>query len=251
MPNKSLGQHWLFDEPSLRAVADAGQVEAGDTVIEIGPGLGTLSEELLSRGATVTAVEFDSMLAADLQKKFSTEDISIVNEDILQFDFSKFKNFKVVGNIPYYLTSKLIRNLLELKNQPTAIGLLIQKEVAQRIVAEPGKMSILSVAAQFYADCSLGPEVPAGLFTPPPKVDSQIVQLIPQPTRDDIDNKQFFRVVKAGFGERRKKLVNSLSGGLHMPKDHIATIIESLGWGPNVRAQELSVDDWCSLAEKL
>ena len=153
-PNKSLGQHWLFDKTTLVSICDSAELEADDVVLEVGPGHGTLTTQLVKRVSRVIAVEFDEALAKKLARAVESEKLEVNHADILEFDLSKLpKNYKVVANIPYYLTSNLIRRLLESKNPPATIVLLIQKEVAERIVARPGKMSIRSVATQYYTDC--------------------------------------------------------------------------------------------------
>jgi 16S rRNA (adenine1518-N6/adenine1519-N6)-dimethyltransferase len=154
----------------------------------------------------------------------------------------------VVANIPYYLTSNLIRVLSESINPPAEVALLVQKEVAERVAAKPGDMSVLSVTAQFYWEVTLGQVVPARLFTPPPKVDSQILILKRRPKPlFEVDTKGLFRLVKAGFNNRRKTLLNSLSGGLQKPKDEISTMLESAGIKPTARPQELSLEQWYEL----
>jgi 16S rRNA (adenine1518-N6/adenine1519-N6)-dimethyltransferase len=157
--------------------------------------------------------------------------------------------YKVVANIPYYLTSNLIRVLSESSNPPSTAVLLIQKEVAERVCAVPGQMSILSVTAQYFWQVSVGPIVPAELFTPPPKVDSQvlILEYRPQPLFADVDTKQFFRLVKAGFSQKRKTLVNALSGGLSISKDHAKELLDKADIVRNTRAQALSLDEWHAL----
>lgn len=251
IPNKSLGQHWLTDPDALQAIARVASIDKDDVVLEVGPGLGTLTEVLVRQAKKVVAVEFDKDLAEALQKSFKADNLEVINADILDFDLSSLpKNYKVVANIPYYLTSHLIRNLLEADNKPSIMALLVQKEVAQRIVAGSGNMSILSVASQFYAECSVGIEIAAELFDPPPKVDSQVV-ILKTMIHPQVDKKLFFRIVKAGFGEKRKKLVNSLAGGLQLDKKKVQKIIKELGFESNVRAQELSVEDWVSIYEVL
>jgi len=256
-PKKSLGQHWLHDEATLDAIVDAADVHAGDPVLEIGPGLGTLTRRLLARGAQVTAVEFDESLARNLQKTFAEDiaarELTVVHEDILRFDLTQLPlGYKVVANIPYYLTSNLIRVLTESINPFGTAALLIQKEVAQRAAAKPGQMSLLSVSAQFYCDVSLGPVVPAELFTPPPKVDSQVLVLkyLTEPRfGNSLDTKAFFRVVRAGFSQKRKTLENALSGGLQIPKDQAHQLLEAAGIQANQRAQALSLDSWYELSK--
>lgn len=244
---KELGQHWLHDASILDAIVRAGEVSAGDKVLEIGPGLGTLTDILVSHGAETLALEFDQDLISKLQKKYkNTSQVKIQYGDIRTFDFRTIDApYKVVANIPYYLTSHLIRSMSESVNPPQKAVLLIQKEVAQRLCAQPGQMSILAVTAQFYFDCQLAIEVPARYFTPPPKVDSQVVVLNYRETKlFDVDEKLFFRIVKAGFSEKRKTLRNSLSGGLQKEKTDIEDLLARSQIEPSKRAQELSLDDW-------
>jgi 16S rRNA (adenine1518-N6/adenine1519-N6)-dimethyltransferase len=249
-PKKSLGQHWLNDLPSLEAMCEAASVGAEDTVLEIGPGLGALTELLVKRAKTVVAVEFDSKLAALLSIRVKNPNLKVVQQDILRFDFTSLPPaYKLAANIPYYLTSNLIRVISETPNPPTKAALLIQKEVARRVAAEPGSMSLLSVTAQFYWQVSLGREVPAELFTPPPKVDSQILILErrPQPLFDDVDSKAFFNLVKAGFSQRRKTLLNSLSAGLRLEKSIVKEICDKTKIDPTRRPQTLSLEEWHNL----
>lgn len=253
LPKKSLGQHWLHDQATLASIADCADVRADDTVLEVGPGLGTLTRELLGRGASVTAVEVDEKLAQNLLRVVPLDsDLTVVQEDILQFDLTSLQpGYKVVANIPYYLTSNLIRVLSESPNPFNTAAVLIQKEVAERVAAKPGRMSLLSVSAQFYSEVALGPLVPAVLFTPPPKVDSQVLVLKyrTKPLFPGIDTKQFFRLVRAGFSQKRKTLQNSLSGGLAISKKEAKEMCEAAGISPTQRAQALSLDDWHSLYE--
>lgn len=247
---KSLGQHWLNDEGALNAVCDAADLHSGETVLEIGPGKGDLTAKLLEAGAEVVAVEVDASLEANLRQKFSSLPFTLNMLSIMEFDLSKMpKGYKVVANIPYYLTSHLLRMLLETQHNPVTIVLLVQKEVAQRIAAMPGQMSMLSISAQFYCTVELGQVIPAKLFTPVPKVDSQIIKLTPRdkPLFPDVDNKGFFRIVKAGFSQRRKKLLNSLSAGLGISKDQASQLLTRASIKPDVRSQELSLDDWHKL----
>jgi 16S rRNA (adenine1518-N6/adenine1519-N6)-dimethyltransferase len=245
--NKSLGQHWLTDFNSLLAMCDAVAVQDGDTVLEIGPGLGTLTELLVERADKVIAVEFDKKLAAELPRRVPESNLEVVSQDILSFDLTTLPaNYKLVANIPYYLTSNLIRVLSESSNAPTSAAILIQKEVAERVAAKPGDMSLLSVTAQYYWEASLGMLMPARLFTPPPKVDSQILVLNrrPAPLFPDVDPKQFFRLVKAGFSNRRKTLSNSLSAGLQLSKPQTLELLSAAGVKPTARPQELSLSEW-------
>lgn len=249
-PKKSLGQHWLHDRDVLQAMCDAGEVSKEDTVVEIGPGLGTLTELLVEQAKQVTAVEYDKELFVALRKSMVKSNLNIVNDDCLKFDYSKMpKSYKVVANIPYYLTSNLLRVLSESPNPPSVIALLIQKEVAERVAAAPGEMSILSVTTQYYYRPSLDMIVPAALFTPPPKVDSQIIKLVLRdtPLFPDLDVARYFRLVKAGFAQRRKKLRSSLAAGLHIDKTEVEQMLMKAGVDPNARPQELSLEQWHAL----
>lgn len=249
-PKKELGQHWLYDEASLQAMCDLAEVGSNDTVLEIGPGLGTLTKKLVTRAKHVVAVEFDNVLAAGLAKEVPARNLTVVHSDILRFDLTQLPtDYKVIANIPYYLTSNLVRVLSESTNPPASVTLLIQKEVAERIAAAPGDMSLLSVTAQLYFEPSLGPVVPAELFTPPPKIDSQIIHLSrrPQSLLAGQDSRVFIRTVKAGFSNRRKTLLNSLSAGLHLSKDEITALLHEADINPQQRPQSLSIDDWLRL----
>jgi 16S rRNA (adenine1518-N6/adenine1519-N6)-dimethyltransferase len=258
-PKKSLGQHWLYDDAILEAICDSATVSAADTVLEVGPGLGTLTRKLLARGANVMAVEFDHDLALSLRQHLEEEksvdqallqNLAVTESDILKFDLCTLpEGYKVVANIPYYLTSNLIRVLTESERHFSTAAILIQKEVAERVVAKPGDMSILSVTAQFYCEASLGTFVPARLFTPPPKVDSQVLVLRyrEKPLFEGVDPKKFFRLVKAGFSQKRKTLQNSLSGGLAIGKQETAELLKAADIPPTARAQELSLEEWHQL----
>lgn len=255
IPKKSLGQHWLNDAVSLDHIVDCADIEPGDHVLEVGPGLGTLTERLLHRGAIVTAVEFDHDLAEKLRTRNfgslpSGAKLTIVESDILQFDLRQMPaGYKVVANIPYYLTSNLIRVLSESGNPFHTAAILIQKEVAERVCASPGKMSLLAVSAQYYCGASLGDVVPARLFTPPPKVDSQVLVLHyhKKPLFDAVDTKLFFRIVRAGFSQKRKTIINSLSAGLALSKEETRSLLADAGIDPSTRAQNLSLEMWHTL----
>lgn len=245
--NKALGQHWLDDDASLDAMVQAAGVGPADTVLEVGPGPGALTARLVARVERVVAVEFDPALAGELPRRVPAGNLTVVQQDILAFDLSALPSgYKVVANIPYYLTSNLMRLLCEAPNHFSQAALLIQKEVAERVCARPGTMSLLSVAVQYYAEAALGPVVPAALFTPPPKVDSQILRLTyrAQPLFGAIDTPAFFRVVKAGFSQRRKTILNALGAGLHLNREQTLAVITEAGVPPDARAQNLSLQDW-------
>jgi len=247
---KSLGQHWLRDEASLDAMLDAAEIGPDDTVLEIGPGPGALTAKLVERAKQVVAVEFDADLARELPARVPAANLQVIQQDILRFDLTSLPaGYKVAANIPYYLTSNLLRVLCESKNPFSKAALLVQKEVAERVCARAGDMSLLSISVQFYCEASLGPVVPAKLFTPPPKVDSQILKLTyrQESLFDDVDTKQFFRIVKAGFSQRRKTLLNALSSGLRLSREETAALLEAADIDPAVRAQVLDLDDWYAL----
>lgn len=247
---KSLGQHWLKDRSMLSEIAICAELEPSDTVLEIGPGLGTLTSELLKRAGRVVTVELDTELASKLPSQFPGTNLTVLNQDILEFDLTSLpKGYKVVANVPYYITSKIVRTLLESANKPSLIVLLVQKEVAERIVSGPGDMSILAISAQVYSEVSLGVVVPSSYFTPPPKVDSQVVILKTLPEPLIKDEKHFFRVVKAGFSSPRKKLRSSLAAGLASPKPQAENYLRQANINPGSRAEQLSVDDWMRLAK--
>lgn len=254
MPKKSLGQHWLHDREVLARIADCAELTPSDTVLEIGPGLGTLTSELLRRTEEVIAVEFDEDLARKLPGQFPGKNLEVVNSDILSFDLSGLPaGYKVVANVPYYITSKIVQLLMTAENKPSTSVLLVQKEVAERLAAHPGDMSILAVSAQLFADVTLGDVVPARLFTPPPKVDSQVVILRTRADSPlgDLSEKEFFRVVKAGFSAKRKKLRSSLAGGLGISKEEAVALLRMAGIDPDVRAESLAINDWINLVRRL
>jgi 16S rRNA (adenine1518-N6/adenine1519-N6)-dimethyltransferase len=246
---KSLGQHWLTDPQVLEAITEYAEVKGSNTVLEIGPGLGTLTQKLLEQARHVIAVEIDRELARNLTKN-KTDNLTVVQGDILKFDLSSLPTgYKVVANIPYYLTSNLIKVLSESSNPPHIMVLLVQKEVAQRVAAKPGQMSILAISAQLYHRAELGVVVPAELFDPPPKVDSQVIILKrhPKPLFHELDTRVFFKIVKAGFSAKRKKLSGALSGGLGVSKEGATRLLESAGIDPGLRAQNLSLTQWHQL----
>lgn len=251
---KSLGQHWLHDEASLNAIYSSINVNASDTILEIGPGLGSLTTKLVSHSKKVVAVELDEEIIEHLKKTLKASNLEVIQGNILKFDLTTLpKDFKVIANIPYYLTSNLLRTLCESTNPFSEAALLVQKEVAQRVAAEPGKMSLLSVSVQFYCNVQLGQVVASDKFTPPPKVDSQVLVLTrrEKPLFNGLDTKQFFRLVKAGFSQRRKTILNSLSGGLRIDRERASDIILKAGLDANTRPQTLSLEDWYELFQAI
>lgn len=247
--NKSLGQHWLKSRVILDEIADLATVGTDDETVclEIGPGLGTLTSSLLKRFSKVVAVEFDERLARKLPKSFPGKNLEVIHGDILSSDIPALvgtDNYVVVGNIPYYITSPIIRQLIDLSPAPRRIILLIQKEVAERVAADAGRQSLLSLITQNRAETELGPVVKAEEFTPPPKVDSQVLVLTPleTPQIDDV----VFPLIRQGFSNPRKKLSANLANS-QITKTDWEEILQDEGINPNARAEDLSLWDWESL----
>lgn len=247
--NKSLGQHWLKNRAILDTIADLATTDADhETVcLEIGPGLGTLTSSLLKRFSKVVAIEFDEQLAHNLPKSFPGKNLEVIHGDILSSNIPTLvgaDNYAVVGNIPYYITSPIIRQLIDLSPAPRRIVLLMQKEVAERVAADAGRQSLLSLMVQNRAEAELGPIVKAEEFTPPPKVDSQVLILTPleAPQIDDT----VFPLIRQGFSNPRKKLSANLASS-HITKTDWESILQTEGINPNARAEDLSLWDWENL----
>lgn len=252
MSRPKLGQHWLRDPASLFSVAEAAGVTDSDTVLEIGPGPGTLTEVLAGEAKSVIAVEIDKQLADKLRTELPAPNVEVFTDDFLKFNLDNINpGYKVAANIPYYVTSPIVMKLLTDRNRPVQAGLLVQKEVAERMAAEPGALSVLGIAVQSLASVELKQVVPAHLFTPPPEVDSQIITLKPRTKALFKDHEATMKLVKAGFLNRRKTLVNSLSGTLKLDKTQIQTAVLACRLADNVRAQELTLEDWQQLYDRL
>ena len=243
-PNKNLGQHFLVDVESLEAIIDAADPQSTDTVLEIGPGLGVMTRPLTQRAGKVVAVETDAILA-ELLKRDAPDNLEVVEKDILKFDSQTLPaGYKVIANIPYYLTSKIFRLFIESPNPPSVMSVLIQKEVAERITAEPGKLSILGLSVQYYGRPKIVAMVERHKFWPAPKVDSAVVRVVVTGPAFPADPQRLFRLIKAGFGEKRKQLKNAMAGGLNLSSELALDIIMRAGIETTVRAQELSLSDW-------
>lgn len=255
-PNKFLGQNFLISEGIYRAIAEAAEVGPGERVIEVGPGTGNLTELLVKCGAAVTAIEKDRRMASFLKTFFSnTEDVNIVEGDILKFSPAKlgFKKFsyKVAANIPYYLTGRLMRLIFEEWPLPKLIILMVQKEVARRILAKPPRMNILAISVQYFADTKILRYVPAGNFYPAPKVDSALIKITPRPTKkaDKDFQKKFFSLLRAGFNQKRKQVANGLAIKLKRPREKIEHALAAAGVENNARAENLSIKQWEKLTK--
>lgn len=254
-PDKSLGQNFLIDPHYLARVADAGNISGEDLVLEIGAGIGNLTLQLAERAKEVIAVEIDPKLIPILQSVTASKtNVNILQGDILRIDLDDLfqsEAFQVVANIPYYITSNLMRHITSGENRPQRMILTIQKEVAERIIARTGKLSLLALSVQVYGSPTLVSIVPAGTFYPVPKVDSAVVRvdffqspLIPEAQLDS-----FFIVAKAGFSQKRKKLRNSLSAGLNLEKEMVETLLAEVDIDFNRRAETLSLNEWIKLTD--
>ena len=257
-PSKGLGQHFLIDERVLEHILAAAELSENDTVLEIGPGLGVLTRALAAQAGRVVAVELDAGMVAILRERLADFDnLEVVEGDILQLNpgtlVDPAPRYKVVANLPYYITSAVLRHLLEASRKPERIVVMVQWEVAQRILAQPGDMSLLAVSVQFYGQPELVTRVPAGAFWPPPQVDSAVlkIRVYEQPPVAVHDTRWFFRVVRAGFSQRRKQLKNALAAGLHRDRNAVASALESVGIDPRRRAETLSLAEWAAVAEAL
>ena len=258
---KSLGQNFLNNKFVLEKIAVTGNVSSSDTVLEIGPGKGALTEVLLATGARVIAIEKDDRLIPILSEKFEKEitegklelihgDIELLNIEDLEFTKEPYK---LIANIPYYITGLIIRKFLEATNQPTEIVFMIQKEVAQRIVARDSKESLLSISVKAYGLPKNAGTVKAGNFVPKPKVDSAILHISQISknffTEHQISEEFFFKVIRAGFSEKRKVLTNNLSP--FAEKQDLVNTLTSLDLSPTVRAEDLTLQNWAQIAQKI
>jgi 16S rRNA (adenine1518-N6/adenine1519-N6)-dimethyltransferase len=256
---KSLGQNFLIDSAVLGKIVEAAEISPGDTIIEVGPGLGVLTSELAKRARKVIAVELDDNLSALLKKTLPwAENLIVVHDDILKISPAELLksaslppdgSYKVVANLPYYITSPVLRHFLEAEAPPSTMIVMVQKEVARVITAAPGDMSLLSVAVQFFGEARIVSHVSSHSFYPAPKVDSAIlkIQLHDQPCLDSCHVAGFFKLVRAGFCANRKQLVNSLSQGLSVSKDVVRPLLEKAGIEPVRRAETLTIPEWIEL----
>ncbi len=255
--DKSLGQNFLQDSTALKNIALAAEIQEDDHVLEIGPGLGSLTRYLAVSAREVTAVELDPDMLAPLRAVLSPyQNVHVVHGDILKTPITQVisePNYLVAANIPYYITSAVIRHLLESESKPRRIVLTVQKEVAERICADPGDLSLLALSVQVYGSPSLVSIIPAAAFHPAPKVDSAVlrVDIYNEPLIPKELLKIFFKLIKAGFAQKRKTLRNSLSAGLHVSTKDSEALLTSAGIDFMRRAETLSIDEWKKLCEVL
>lgn len=273
-PRKGLGQNFLVDPAHRARIVGAAQLTSGDTVLEVGPGPGVLTDLLAAQAGRVIAVELDDRLIPFLRQRYADQPhVTIVHADILEVDVDALLQeatglqqpassiqhpvpsirYKVVANLPYYVTSAAIRHLLEAPAPPDLLVLTVQREVAERMVARPPHMSLLALGVQYYCSGEIVARVPAGAFFPVPKVDSAVVRLArrPAPIATDITVSGFFRVARAGFGQPRKQLRNSLAAGLGLTTAQVEAWLTGSGVAPARRAETITLEEWAVLARSL
>ena len=254
-PHKGLGQNFLSDDNVLAGIADAADIPEHAAVLEIGPGLGSLTRHLGVRAKRVVAVELDKDLVPVLRKELADcPNIEIVEGDILEFspdEYFKDGDYYVAANIPYYITSAVIRHLLEGKARPKQLALTVQKEVAERICADPGRLSLLALSVQVYGKADIPMIIPASAFYPEPKVDSAVVriELYDEPLIAPEKMDDFFELAKAGFGQKRKTLRNAFASNLHISSSEAEAFLLNAGIDPMRRAETLSIPEWKRLME--
>ncbi|OGY43992.1 MAG: ribosomal RNA small subunit methyltransferase A [Candidatus Buchananbacteria bacterium RIFCSPHIGHO2_02_FULL_38_8] len=262
-PQRSKGQNFLVSQEVLDQIIQVADLKSDDVILEVGPGFGILTEALIEKVKKVISVELDKKLFSFLQAKFSeVKNLELVNEDILKLQPTSYNlqatTYKIVANIPYNITSKFLRKFLSQDHKPFEMVLLVQKEVANRVCAPTGKMSLLSVSVQLYGQPEIIEVVDKKNFWPEPEVDSAILKISDiKNTKEitewlvDITEKQFWQVVKIGFSARRKKLSNNLSAGLRISAPEVKNTFEKIGLDHQIRAQNLEINDWVKLAKTL
>ena len=256
-PNKAFGQNFLVDREVLSRIVDAAEIHAGDQILELGAGTGVLTRELAKRARRVVAVELErEMLSLLTETTHNYPNVEIMERNLLYVDPVEIfgsSSYKLVANLPYYIASPTFRHFLESANPPRLFVVMVQYEVAQRIVAAPGDLSLLGVSIQFYGEPKIVAHVPARAFYPAPKVDSAILRI---DLKDEVpltprQRDSFFRMVQAGFSERRKQLHNSLAHGLHRKNADVQPWLLAANIDPSRRAETLSIEDWLRLWHKM
>jgi 16S rRNA (adenine1518-N6/adenine1519-N6)-dimethyltransferase len=254
--NKSLGQNFLQDSFALEKIVAAAEIQPTDTILEIGPGLGSLTRYLAASAKQVIAVELDQNLIPPVRAILAShQNVTLIQGNILELSIKEIiheDGYLVAANIPYYITSAVIRHLLESDLKPRRIVLTIQKEVAERICAQPGDMSLLALSVQVYGKPYVAERIPAGAFFPAPKVDSAVlcIDIYPAPQIKKELLADFFQLIKAGFSQKRKTLRNSLSSGLHIAPNSAEDLLKKGNIDPKRRAETLSLNEWSRLAEE-
>ncbi len=253
---KDLGQHFLADEEAVEQIIEAAEIKSSDTVIEIGPGPGVLTPLIADRARKVIAVELDPAMIPHLKRATITHsNVEIIENDVLAIDPASYpSHYSIVSNVPYYITSAILRHFLECSNKPTRMTLTVQREVAQRITAKPPKMSVLALSVQLYGVPQIASIIPRTSFVPPPEVDSAILTIknIGKETKaqlDGLSEKDFFTVVRAGFSEKRKQLHNTLARNLELSHEDALKILEDIKIDPRRRAETLTISEWVALGQ--
>ncbi len=254
LPKKSLGQNFLHDPNALEKIVSVAELMPQDIVLEIGPGTGALTQHLAAAARQVFAVEIDERMRPILEAQLiRCPNVTLLFQDILEVDVSKVVGsvpYMVVANVPYYITSAILRHLLEAPHAPQRIVMTVQEEVAERVVAKPGDMSLLAVSVQYYAKPQIAARFNAAVFWPRPDVGSAVLRLdvYEKPIVDAPGDDIFFRVVRAGFSQKRKQLRNAVGDGLAIPASLAASLLESAGVDPRRRAETLTLEEWAALA---
>jgi 16S rRNA (adenine1518-N6/adenine1519-N6)-dimethyltransferase len=258
---KSLGQNFLISDGVIENIITQSGLQVGDYVLEVGPGPGVLTQALSEIAGKVWAIELDDNFSKILVEEFKAKDnVKIIHTDALSFNLQDLKlpegsKLKLIANLPYYITSPLINHFIDQRQYLQSMTIMVQQEVARRIAAKPGTKDygILSVATQAYCDASVLFVVPPSSFLPAPKVHSAVIhlQVLPAPRINPDTEQKFFKIVKAAFSQRRKTLLNSMSHGLGIEKDALSNIIKRMGLSANIRAEELSIEDYNKLTEEL
>lgn len=258
-PSKEFGQNFLIDREVLEVIVQAAELKRSDVVLEIGPGFGVLTAELVERVDRVVAVEADGKMAKILKEILEApKNLKVVEKNILKLQVLDYGlrnyDYKLVANLPYQITSAVFRKFLSEEPRPGEITVMVQKEVAERICAEAGEMSLLSLSVQFYGQPELVAIVPSRAFWPEPEVDSAILKIskikgIYEKNKQEVDPEKFFRLAKIGFSSRRKQLQNNLAGGLRLSNKSVQDILTKLGFDSRIRAQDLGIKDWIRLVD--
>jgi len=252
-PSKKLGQNFLVDKTAIKKIIKSADIRQNDIILEVGPGIGNLTQDLSKVSKKVVAVEKDRKMIEILKEILKDfKNIKIIRGDILKFsNFRPLKpNYKIVANIPFYLTAPLIRKFLESKNPPKEMVLIVQKEVGQRIISRPPRMNILALSVQFYAKAKVVSFLGRKSFWPQPEVDSTVIKIVPKTKgiKKEIIN-LFFKIVKAGFSQPRKQIINNLSRDLKIKRDEVNKWLRENKVQPNQRAETLDIKDWLSLTK--
>lgn len=247
-PSKRFGQNFLIDEKAAKEVVTAAELTKKDTVLEIGPGIGALTEKLAQKADRVIAIEKDREMISILKSSLrNIKNVELIQADALRTSLPFLSDYKVIGNLPFYITAPIIRRFLEEERiRPRSMVFIIQKEVAQRICAKPPRMTLLSTAVQFYAEPKLVYHISPKSFWPEPEVSASIIKIIPKEPAIG-DKEKFFRIVKAGFRQPRKQLINNLSEGLNMPRERTESWLKKNDIQPTQRAETLDIEDWVRL----